>query len=136
AHLLREVCRPEQLLTVRSRLGDALMIRDLEPDLRHRLSQLMLPLPSARLKLEPGDPGSRFVQAALAEEGLELRQLRVQGIRELFFSRGERAALCLPGNLRYEHAEDELHPGQRKLLVQFDLPRGSYATLLVKRISC
>ena len=32
-------------------------------------------------------------------------------------------------------AADELHPGRRKLVLSFDLPRGSYATLIVKRIT-
>jgi tRNA pseudouridine13 synthase len=54
---------------------------------------------------------------------------------QMFFSRGERAALCLPADLKWESAADENQPGRRKLLLSFDLPRGCYATLLVKRIT-
>ena len=70
----------------------------------------------------------------LAEEGLELAQLKVPGVREMFFSKGERAALCRPADLVYESGPDELNRGRLKLILQFDLPRGSYATLLIKRL--
>jgi tRNA(Glu) U13 pseudouridine synthase TruD len=30
--------------------------------------------------------------------------------------------------------DDERHSGRRKLRLHFDLPRGSYATLIVKRL--
>jgi len=52
---------------------------------------------------------------------------------QMFFSRGERPALCLPADLKWESAADENQAGRRKLLLSFDLPRGCYATLLVKR---
>ncbi|MBY0528316.1 MAG: tRNA pseudouridine(13) synthase TruD, partial [Gemmataceae bacterium] len=98
------------------------------------LAALELPLPSARLKLEADDPLRGLVDAVLGEEGLELRQMQVKGIREMFFSRGERAALCRPGETQSESAEDEQHPGKRKVMLAFELPRGSYATLVIKRI--
>jgi tRNA pseudouridine13 synthase len=74
------------------------------------------------------------VESVLADEELELRQMQVKGSRELFFSRGERAALCQPSALQAQAAADDLNPGRRKLLLSFELPRGSYATLLVKRL--
>jgi tRNA pseudouridine13 synthase len=66
---------------------------------------------------------------------LTLRDLQVRGIRELFFSRGERSALCLPQKLRHDWADDERHQGKRALTISFDLPRGSYATLVIKSIT-
>ena len=70
----------------------------------------------------------------LAEEGLQLSEMKIKGIREMFFSRGERAALCLPRNLSHQWAEDELRRGRDRLTLSFALPRGSYATLLVKAL--
>jgi tRNA pseudouridine13 synthase len=95
----------------------------------------VLPLPSARARLDPADPGTPLVQSVLAEEGLALDQLKVKGVRELFFSKGERAALCRPEDLRSEAGPDDLHPRRQRLVLDFDLPRGSYATLIVKRIT-
>jgi tRNA pseudouridine13 synthase len=73
------------------------------------------------------------VQTVLTEEGLTLRELQVKGVREMFFSRGERAVLCVPANLVFDFAEDERHSGRQKLQLMFELPRGCYATLIVKR---
>ncbi len=53
----------------------------------------------------------------------------------MFFGRGERAALCLPATIEGAAGPDELHAGRLKLRLQFDLPRGSYATVIVKRIT-
>jgi tRNA pseudouridine13 synthase len=135
ARWLRQALAPEQLLSVRLRLGEVPMHRGLEEEQRHRLLSLKLPLPSARLHLEAGDPAAEVVNAVLAEEGLELGRLKVKGIRELFFSKGQRDALCLPVGLEDESGADELHPGREKLTLGCELPRGCYATLLVKRIT-
>jgi tRNA pseudouridine13 synthase len=135
ARWLREHCRPEQLFPVALRLGTVPMVRGLDEPQRHELGRLVLPLPSARTRLEPGDPRAELVQSVLTEEGLEPGQVRVKGIRELFFSKGERAAVCVPGDLRGEAGLDDLHPGRKRLLLEFDLPRGCYATLIVKRLT-
>jgi tRNA pseudouridine13 synthase len=76
-----------------------------------------------------------LISDVLGEFGLELRQLRVKYPRDSFFSKGQRAVSVAAQNLVGEPAADELYPGRRKLLLSFDLPRGSYATILVKRIT-
>jgi tRNA pseudouridine13 synthase len=111
------------------------MHQRLDEEQRRQLISLKLPLPSARLHLDESDPVASVVNAVLAEEGLELSRLKVKGIREMFFSKGERDALCLPEGLASESGQDELHPGREKLVLAFDLPRGCYATLIVKRIT-
>ena len=75
---------------------------------------------------------AELVQSILAEEELELHDMQVRGVREMFFSKGERAAHCKPGQLTHEATADELHPKRNKLTLAFDLPRGCYATLMVK----
>ncbi len=132
---LHQHCRPEQLVTVRLRLGPLPMPRGLEEARRQELARLALPLPTARLHLDPADPRLVPVEAVLGEEGLRLDQLKLKGFREMFFSKGERAALCVPAGLESEAAADERHAGRRKLTLAFELPRGSYATLIVKRIT-
>jgi tRNA pseudouridine13 synthase len=132
AHWLRAHCPADRLRPVRLRLGEVPFPEGLDAPLREELAALQLPLPSARLKLEPDDPRAEVVHAVLTEEGLELHDMQVKGVRELFFSRGERAALCRPRQLTFQAAPDERRPGRQKLLLHFELPRGSYATLLVK----
>src|SRR5579875_861768 len=135
ARWLRAHLRPEQWRPIELRLGIVPFHQNVDAEQLQELAALQLPLPSARLKLEEDDPRAELVRAVLAEEGLELRQMPIKGIREMFFSRGERAALCLPRDLRHEFAPDENHRGRDKLILDFELPRGSYATLLVKAIT-
>lgn len=134
AFWLKAHCRPEQLIAAALRLGDLPMHRGLDAEQQAALAALSLPLPSARTKLEPTDPRAAFVDAVLAEEGLELKQLQLKHFREMFFSKGERTALCVPHELRSEASDDERHQGKQKLVLAFELPRGSYATLVIKRI--
>jgi tRNA pseudouridine13 synthase len=135
AHWLRRHCRPEQLQLIALRLGKAPLHCGVDPGQMEDLARLWLPLPSARLHLEPGDARSELVQAVLAEEGLELRDLQIRGIREMFFSKGERAALCLPAAFTWAFEADDLHAGRDKLTLHFDLGRGCYATMVVKAIT-
>jgi tRNA pseudouridine13 synthase len=132
---LTEHVPPEQRVGVRLRLGEVPMPRGLDDAHRAELAALTLPLPSARVALAPEDPRAALMDAVLAEEGLQREEMRLKGFRKVFFSKGERAALCVPSELRSESGEDELHPGRRKLVLSFELPRGSYATLLVKRVT-
>lgn len=134
ARALTQLCRPEQLVAIDLRLGKVPMHRGFEEAQRSFLTHLLLPLPSARLRLDPSDPRAPLFEAVLAEEGLSLKELKIKAFREPFFSKGERPALCLPAGLTYETSSDERHPRLQKLILSFDLPRGSYATLIVKRM--
>jgi tRNA pseudouridine13 synthase len=64
----------------------------------------------------------------LGEEGLSLEELRVTGVRKPFFSKGERPARVIPVGLTVE-------PGDDEALLRFELPRGAYATMVVKRLA-
>jgi tRNA pseudouridine13 synthase len=135
ARWLREHCRPEQLRDVELRLGPVPFPTGLDEAQRQELTTLHLPLPSARLKIEPSDPLSPLVNSVLAEEGLALRDMQVRGVRDLFFSRGERAALCQPAQFSADFGADELRAGRSRLALAFELPRGCYATMVVKALS-
>jgi tRNA pseudouridine13 synthase len=135
ANWLRERLRPEQLGAVRLRLGDVPMYRELDESQRTELGTLQLPLPSGRVALEDSDPRKKLLDGVLHEEGLEQGQLKLKGFREMFFSKGERAGLCVPTVVEYQSEQDDLSPDRQKLLLSFELPRGSYATLIIKRIT-
>jgi tRNA pseudouridine13 synthase len=64
-----------------------------------------------------------------------LREIRIRYPRDSFFSKGWRRAVFHVRHLTYEVEPDELYPPKKKIILQFDLPRGSYATILVKRIT-
>ncbi len=131
---LRRLARPDQLLPVRLRLGEVPFHDRLDAEPFRQLAAASLPLASARWKPGPDDPRGELVRAVLAEEGIGLEQMRLKS-RAMFFSKGERAALCLPHGAAADLEADDLHPGKRKLGLAFGLPRGAYATLVVKRLT-
>jgi tRNA pseudouridine13 synthase len=96
-----------------------------------------LPLPSARERHELGPLTDCFERVA-AEFGLECRTLRVKFPRDSFFSRGSRAAVFRPQSLVHTTGPDDLArvgTSRTKLTLRFDLPPGSYATILIKRVT-
>jgi tRNA pseudouridine13 synthase len=135
ARWLREHVRPEQLLDLRLALGEVPVHRGLEEGTLAELASTSLPLPSARLTLPAEDPRVALMDAVLAKEGIDREQLKLKAFKEVFFSRGERSVLCMPAGLRHEEGNDEINPGKQKLVLAFELPRGCYATLIVKRIT-
>lgn len=131
---LKRHCRPEQLLPVSLKLGPVPFPQALEPEQRQVLRDLELPLPAARNKPEPGEMLDLATEA-LTDFGLELRELRVKYPRDSFFSKGDRKAMMSVAGLTQQAAEDDMYNGRQKIRLQFDLPRGAYATMLVKRIT-
>ena len=64
------------------------------------------------------------------------KQMRIKKTRRIFFSKGERKLLLFPQNLKAEAAEiDELNEGKRKITLSFELSKGSYATIIIKRLT-
>ena len=99
------------------------------------LQGLALPLPSARLHLDPG-PLLDLYETILAEQGLALRELRVKYPRDSFFSKGERTPIVRPTEFKIGRQDaDELNEGRHRLTLEFVLPRGSYATIVIKRLT-
>jgi tRNA pseudouridine13 synthase len=106
----------------------------LSPPLRDALAGAGIPLPSARVDLPEGPLGA-LMERALAAHGTSLPALDVKHPRGSFFSKGVRAALLEPRDLAAESAADELYTGREALTLRFDLPKGAYATMLVKRLT-
>jgi tRNA pseudouridine13 synthase len=98
------------------------------------LQNAELPLPCARIERPEGLIGD-LLDAVLLEEQIELREIRVKYPRDSFFSKGLRRAIIHPTGLKCIIADDELHSQRHKILLTFELPRGSYATILVKRLT-
>jgi tRNA pseudouridine13 synthase len=111
------------------------MHRGLDEGQLAELAAVQLPLPSPRLTIAEDDPRVALMDAVLAKEGIEREQLKLKAFPEVFFSKGERTALCVPRGLHHETGQDECNAGRQKLVLAFELPRGCYATLIVKRLT-
>jgi tRNA pseudouridine13 synthase len=96
------------------------------PDLEH------LPYPTMHLANEPAQPMRAVLARILAADGLTLEQLAPPPALPFGLAPGTRAVWCRPAQLQVQVAVDEYHAGFHKLILRFELPRGAYATMLVK----
>ncbi len=131
---IRQAVPADQLCHVPLEMEPAPFFRTLDPGRRAELAAAVIPLPSARSRWNMG-LWLPLLEQILAEFGMELRQLRVKHPRDSFFSKGSRAALIAPAAVGHRSEPDELYPRRHKLALQFELPRGAYATILVKRLT-
>ncbi|MEZ6043310.1 MAG: tRNA pseudouridine(13) synthase TruD [Planctomycetaceae bacterium] len=102
--------------------------------IRQQLSTMKVQLPSARIPQPDGAVG-RILAEVLNEEGLCLKDVRVKSPRDCFFSRAYRSVMIMPEDISASLAEDELYPGRLRMTLRFELPPGSYATILVKQLT-
>ncbi|HRQ72411.1 MAG TPA: tRNA pseudouridine(13) synthase TruD [Phycisphaerales bacterium] len=98
-----------------------------------RWRTLVLPLLSRRTRLE--DPWADAVSTVLSEQGLTLDDLRIPGLRRPFFGEAPRPLFVDAAEFELSRAEpDELTPGRLHVSVSFDLPRGAYATVVLRAL--
>ena len=131
---LLELVQSEPLNTVSLATADVPFFGRLTDHESEELDRLVLPLPSARLHLEEG-PLKELYDRVVATQGLSLRELRVKYPRDNFFSKGERQTVVNPQELRIDRSgNDDLNEGRQRVTLEFVLPRGAYATILIKRL--
>jgi tRNA pseudouridine13 synthase len=96
---------------------------------------VVIPLPNHRAAC--ADPGLAAVAAqVLGEEGLTPGDLKARILKRAYLPRGRRALLLFPEEMDCSPPEpDERFPDQHKMAVAFALPRGSYATLVLKALA-
>jgi tRNA pseudouridine13 synthase len=133
--MIERVTRPDQRVSLDFKVANLPIHRALDAQQAAVLSACRLPLPASRTRL--GDTGiEREIALEVVEaEGLSWESLRVKHLKDVFFSKGERPALFFPANLAHAALPDDLHPGREKLRLEFELPKGAYATLLIKRVT-
>ena len=134
ARLIESVTRPEQRATVEFKVAALPIHRGLDPDQAAILTAARVPLPASRTPLPPG-PIGELAREVAAGVGLAWEDLRVKHLKDVFFSKGVRPALFHAEGLTEEAGADDLYPGRMKLGLGFDLPKGAYATLVVKRVT-
>jgi tRNA pseudouridine13 synthase len=79
---------------------------------------------------------SRILAEVLEEEGIGLSDLRVRQMHGIRIGGIERPAIVVPEDFSISAPQpDELYPGRLKTALGFFLPRGAYATLVIKRLS-
>jgi len=95
--------------------------------------KLSIPLPGRKPGIEDEWAKDAYSQT-LEENGIRHPMFNKIKIRKVFFKSSQRKALVKPEDLNFEYLDDEIYPGKKKLCLKFCLPRGSYATMFIKRI--
>lgn len=75
------------------------------------------------------------IEKILESEVVKTGDFELKSMPELSSEGGERDLLVFPERLRWKFEKDELNPGKFKLGLEFEIPRGSYATTLIKEIT-
>jgi tRNA pseudouridine13 synthase len=130
--LFLDRCRRDQLSSMALKTGPLWFPRQLDVPQLQDLREMQLPLPSARLRGQ--DPLTNWIDQSLSQWGWPLKDLKVRYPRDRFFSRSRRPVLISATDLHAEFSTDELDSSRQKLALRFSLPRGAYATMLVKRL--
>mgnify|MGYP001163227404 CR=1 FL=1 len=71
----------------------------------------------------------------LKEEGISQRDFLIKSIPELSSEGDERDLIVKAENVKIEKlANDDLNKGKKKVVISFNLPKGSYATMFIKSL--
>jgi tRNA pseudouridine13 synthase len=116
------------------RWGTFLFFKELSEGLVRRLKETTLPVPGWDSRIR--DPVvQRITSTVLEQEGIELRDLKIRQMSGMYVNGIERPALMVPENFNVVDIEDdELYENKKKMTLEFSLPRGGYATLVLKRL--
>lgn len=122
-------------IEVSGREGGYLFWPDLDTESLAYFSALEIPTAAPKMEFADGLSRSIYVDI-LKEKGLAPGVFRTRALRRVYFRSFRRKALIRPEELRVlSDGPDELHPGKKKWTISFFLPRGSYGTMLIKRLS-
>ncbi|MFM7927199.1 MAG: tRNA pseudouridine(13) synthase TruD, partial [Pirellula sp.] len=94
---------------------------------------IQLPLPSARQHHWP-DGTLEALETVVADLGLTVRELRLKFPRDTFFSRGQRDVLLFAKDFRAKWENSESKQNQSDWVLGFELPRGAYATMIIRQL--
>lgn len=123
---------PKKLLTLyvhayQSRLFNRVLEKLVAEEGLEALRQESLPI------IGFGTEDSSLYDDVLVEEGITPRDFIIRQLPDLSAEGGVRAAVVTVDDLWIgDLQEDELHEGKKKVLLKFSLPKGSYATGVVK----
>jgi tRNA pseudouridine13 synthase len=133
--LLRRLIKqrhPHNLKVYRGLCGEYLFY-GLSEEKDDYLEKLFLPTASSKAKM-PDDSVQVIYQQILNENNLRPPMFNLRQIRQAFFKSSPRKATIIPQEVSYDFLDDDLYQGYKKLMLKFILPRGSYATMFIKRI--
>jgi tRNA pseudouridine13 synthase len=131
---IRQSTRAEQRAETDFKTAHLPIHRHLDPTQAQLFASQRIPLPTSR-NPEPTGVLGEIARRVLEPFELAWNDLRVRHIKDVFLSKGDRAVTFPIQGLQTETAPDDLYPGRQRIALSFELPKGSYATLVVKRLT-
>jgi tRNA pseudouridine13 synthase len=98
--------------------------------IKRKRAFITAPLPGYNTEFASGVPWE-IEQEVLQELGVPLEGFNIEIIPEMS-SKGTRREVLLQAEPKFEVADDELNPGKSKVVLEFMLPKGSYATTVLR----
>lgn len=95
---------------------------------------IALPLPSVRCKGLNSET-QQLLDTALQAYDMTQLDMKVSFPRDRWFSKAQRACAVVPRQLSAEVIPDEHAAGRSAVVLEFELDRGSYATMLIKALT-
>lgn len=89
--------------------------------------------PAAKAEM-PDKIVGKIYEKVLSEREIQPALFNKMKTRVVFFKPTPRKVLVKPRDTSFRVEDDDVYPGKKKLLLEFFLPRGSYATMFLKRI--
>ncbi|MGD9101853.1 MAG: tRNA pseudouridine(13) synthase TruD [Anaerolineae bacterium] len=131
AHLLVSPSPPSTLTVLDLTLT---VYNELSPTQHAALSALSISLPGHRAVYK--DPAlATIVRETLASEGLKLNDLKARILKRAYLPKGKRALLLHPTDVACDKAQKDDHfTGRQALRFSFSLPRGAFATWVLRTL--
>jgi tRNA pseudouridine13 synthase len=134
SRLLRGGVNSAQRLRISTLAGDLMAWKYLAPEREQKLKVMRTPLYGP-----DGDGGSEPFRRAMIEEmrtaGLQRDDFLRHQVPGMVWKEEQRDVLAKPGAVADVRLEpDDINAGRVKATLQFELPRGAYATMLIKRM--
>ncbi|MGB9927265.1 MAG: tRNA pseudouridine(13) synthase TruD [Methanosarcina sp.] len=98
--------------------------------LKRKRAFITAPLPGYITEFAAGFPGE-IEKEVLKELNVSLQGFNIEKIPEMS-SKGTRREILLQVEPEFKVSEDELNPGKSKAILEFMLPKGSYATTILR----
>ncbi|ACX73032.1 tRNA pseudouridine synthase D TruD [Methanocaldococcus vulcanius M7] len=131
--LLKEYIPKEDRVYYEYECGSLLFYKKLDENSLNYLKNLKFPMISPEAHYSEKE--QKIIERVLKKENIKIEDLQKEDLKILGnFVRGERDVISIPKNLKIgDIVEDDLVKGKYKITLTFELKKGSYATIIIKR---
>lgn len=122
------------LFSVKGFAGDYLFYRKISNELSRLFFSTLIPTAAHNTKM-PDEQSANIYAEVLRLRSIQKPMFNKLKIRRAFFKSNDRSLVVLPVEFSADSFDDEAYVQEKKVILKFILPRGSYATMLIKRLT-